>query len=73
MSVASVKMKDDLNWTEEQKGYILVSIFSDAVPERRHYMSNCLLHSLHSTGDTQLVKFLPLFMRSGMGRNGCLA
>ena len=65
MSVAAVKMKDDLDWTESQKGLVLVSILvyiptAHSFPINLSSSSYIYDHhqSLPSTGAMPLVSCL---------------
>jgi len=61
MSVAAVKMEDDLDWSESQKGFVLVRHESSSCTHiHRFILLQTLSFSLPFTGDTLSVRFLLL-------------
>jgi len=46
ISVAAVKMKDELNWSEDQKGYILVRFAAKVFFDFNRLLSSAVTHSI---------------------------
>jgi hypothetical protein len=63
-------MKDDLGWSEYEKGLVLVS--TDRFLVHTASLTFALLFSLHFTGDIRLDRFPPVGSFSDMELNGSL-